>query len=182
MSKPELTKTLIAETLKTLVIKTPIDKITIQDIVKASGINRKTFYYHFHDKQNLIYWIFDEDLAKLEHETDNGELLKNIVFFMYENKAFYVPALLSEVQNNLKTLIFKMAYERWLKEIKSLLETRQMSEHNTIFIANYFANAVVGTIIQWAQDGMKASPTELDIDIAPLTSDCIKFVLNRYAK
>lgn len=182
MSKPELTKLLIAETLKTLVLKTPLDKITIQDIVKACGINRKTFYYHFHDKQNLIYWIFDEDLDKLGHEPDNGELLKSIVLFMYDHKSFYMPALLSEEQNNLKILIYKMAYERCLIEIVSLLDTRHMEEHNTIFIANYFANAVAGSIIQWAHDGMKASPAELDVDIAPITSECIKLIINKYAK
>lgn len=181
MSKPELTKLMIADTLKTLVLTIHIDKITIHDIVEACGINRKTFYYHFQDKQSLISWIFNEDFAKYDDESTNGEILKSIVTHMYDNKAFYVPAILSEVQNNLRAHIFALAQDRCLKEIKVILGTRQMSEHNCYFLANYFANAVVGSIIQWAQEGMKSNPTELNMDIAPITSDCMKLVINQYA-
>jgi len=47
MAKPELTKQLIAQTLKKLMLNTPLDKISVQEIVDACGLNRKTFYYHF---------------------------------------------------------------------------------------------------------------------------------------
>lgn len=181
MSKPEFTKLQIADTLKKLALKTPIDKITIHDLVLACGINRKTFYYHFNDKQNLICWIFNEDFAKFQSVDDHGEQLKGLVMHMYDNKAFYVPALISEAQNNLRVHIFKLAYDRCLIDIARFLGTRQLTEQNLSFIANYFANAVIGSIIQWAQEGMKANPTELDLDIAPITSACIQLVVERYA-
>lgn len=41
----------------------PIEKISVSDIVSASGKNRKTFYYHFDDKNHLVRWIFRNDLA-----------------------------------------------------------------------------------------------------------------------
>ena len=41
----------------------PIDKISVSDIVAASGKNRKTFYYHFESKEHLIRWLFRRDLA-----------------------------------------------------------------------------------------------------------------------
>ena len=41
----------------------PIQKISVSDIVAASGKNRKTFYYHFEGKESLIRWIFRRDLA-----------------------------------------------------------------------------------------------------------------------
>ena len=41
----------------------PIEKISVSDIVAASGKNRKTFYYHFESKEHLIRWVFRRDLA-----------------------------------------------------------------------------------------------------------------------
>lgn len=43
----------------------PIEKISVSDIVAASGKNRKTFYYHFEGKECLIRWIFRRDLADI---------------------------------------------------------------------------------------------------------------------
>ncbi len=72
MSKPELTKQLIAQTLKELVKHMPLDKISVQHIVDACELNRKTFYYHFQDKQALICWIFDSEfscITDVDHTT-----------------------------------------------------------------------------------------------------------------
>ncbi|MEA5068147.1 MAG: TetR family transcriptional regulator, partial [Christensenellaceae bacterium] len=68
MSKPELTKQLLASTLKKLASGKHLDKISISEIVAAAGLNRQTFYYHFQDKQELICWIFDTDIARIMDE------------------------------------------------------------------------------------------------------------------
>ena len=43
------TKKAIAGALKELMEEKPISKITVGDIADRCGINRQTFYYHFHD-------------------------------------------------------------------------------------------------------------------------------------
>lgn len=59
------TMLLIAETLVALTEHEAPEKISVSDIVAASGKNRKTFYYHFTDKNNLIAWLFRYDLGVL---------------------------------------------------------------------------------------------------------------------
>lgn len=61
----ESTVTLFAETFISLSAEMPIEKISISDIVNRSKKNRKTFYYHFTDKNALIHWIFRNDLSNL---------------------------------------------------------------------------------------------------------------------
>lgn len=61
----ESTITLFAETFISLSSEMPIEKISISDIVNRSKKNRKTFYYHFTDKNALIHWIFRNDLSTL---------------------------------------------------------------------------------------------------------------------
>jgi AcrR family transcriptional regulator len=57
------TKYLIAKTFIELCDKASIQKVSISDIVNATGKNRKTFYYHFDDKNSLIMWIFRYDMG-----------------------------------------------------------------------------------------------------------------------
>ena len=89
MAKPELTKQLMANTLKSLMQAVPLDKINVQDIVRACGLNRKTFYYHFRDKQELICWIFDKEFADLKDWNRNNTIIDELVDHLRSNKDFY---------------------------------------------------------------------------------------------
>ena len=42
----------------------PLRKVSISDIVERTGKNRKTFYYHFENKDRLIIWIFRYDMGQ----------------------------------------------------------------------------------------------------------------------
>lgn len=48
------TKLLIADAFVELCDEMPLKKVSISDIVERTGKNRKTFYYHFVDKEALI--------------------------------------------------------------------------------------------------------------------------------
>ena len=43
----------LAESLKSLVARTPFEKITIKQITDGAGVIRVTFYNHFQDKYDL---------------------------------------------------------------------------------------------------------------------------------
>ena len=64
MSDSNLTKNALAASMKKLMREKPFDKISVSDICIDCGINRKSFYYHFRDKYDLVNWIFyfQEDL------------------------------------------------------------------------------------------------------------------------
>lgn len=52
------TKLWIAEAMKRLLVKKPLDRIFVTDICREAEIQRPTFYYHFQDKYDLMAWIF----------------------------------------------------------------------------------------------------------------------------
>ena len=60
----QVTKRALEASLKNLLLKKPLDKITINDITEDCGINRMTFYYHFKDIYDLIEWCCVEDAKK----------------------------------------------------------------------------------------------------------------------
>ena len=46
------------EALKGLMAEMPFEKINVSQICERCGMNRKSFYYHFKDKYDLVNWIF----------------------------------------------------------------------------------------------------------------------------
>ncbi len=92
------TMQLIAETFVKLTETEPPEKISVSDIVAASGKNRKTFYYHFLDKNHLIAWIFRYDLGNLlverfakeqlvyERATSDKDPLAAFPFYLFNKK------------------------------------------------------------------------------------------------
>lgn len=59
-----ITKRALEDSLKHLLLKKPVNKITINDITEDCGVNRATFYYHFQDIYALIEWSCEEDSRK----------------------------------------------------------------------------------------------------------------------
>lgn len=50
----QITKRALASSLKKMMEKKPLSKITVTDLTRECGINRHTFYYHFKDIYDLV--------------------------------------------------------------------------------------------------------------------------------
>ena len=59
MGKQETMKYRLAQAIRECMKTTPVDKITIREIVQTCGTTRQTFYRHFTDKYDLINWYFE---------------------------------------------------------------------------------------------------------------------------
>ena len=107
------TKRALAESLKKLMRRKPLSKITVTEIVADCGVNRKTFYYHFEDIYDLLRWIFEEEAVKiiqgyynvdepeeaigftLDYVSENHAMLKNAydAFGSVELENFFLASL-----------------------------------------------------------------------------------------
>ena len=64
MPDSNITKKALAQSLKELMAKRPFSKIGVADICENCGMSRKSFYYHFKDKYDLVHWIFDVEFLQ----------------------------------------------------------------------------------------------------------------------
>ena len=87
----------LAESLKELATKKPIDKITIKEITDKAGVIRPTFYNHFQDKYELLEWITVNELfAPVEPLLANGMFKEAVTFTLTaleKEKSFYLRAI-----------------------------------------------------------------------------------------
>ena len=71
MADQSITKRALCTALKELMEEEPFQKISVADICARCDMNRKSFYYHFRDKYDLVNWIFDtEFIAVVRAEPD----------------------------------------------------------------------------------------------------------------
>ena len=71
MPDANITKNALASSMKKLMKEKLFEKISVIDICEGCGMNRKSFYYHFKDKYDLVNWIFDNEfIAAVQRERD----------------------------------------------------------------------------------------------------------------
>ena len=171
MSDSNITKFALANSLKGLMAKKAFSKICVRDIVEDCGLTRQSFYYHFKDKYDLMNWIYSTETARfmsaydsVEHWTDG---LKDLCYYMQENRTFYTNALNTVGQNS-----FPDYLHGYISHISlSVIENTSNAEFDRAkweFFLLFFSTAFVAFIIRWANNGMKEDPAEYIMKIRSL--------------
>ena len=162
MPRSEITKQLLAQSLKELMETTPLEKISVNDITEHAGVGRNTFYYHFQDKYDLVNQYFQIDATHFLVERSSASnwqsVLAGMERYFRANKAFYSSALQYTGQNNLQDYIYNL--------IKTFLSRRLqegcpgMDRAERRFIANFIAGGAVRVIGDWVKEGMPDPDSE----------------------
>ena len=91
MAEASITKRALGEAFKKLLKTKKFSKISIGEICELCGINRKSFYYHFHDKYELVIWIFESEfISRVQKHPDSlWKSAKVVVYYVQDlrNKA-----------------------------------------------------------------------------------------------
>lgn len=72
MADSNITKRALAAALKSLLAERPFAKVSVREICEACGMSRKSFYYHFKDKYELLNWIFETEFVARVQQTQGS--------------------------------------------------------------------------------------------------------------
>ena len=161
----QITKRALAASLKNMLLKKPLNKITINDIAEDCGINRMTFYYHFKDIYDLVEWTCEEDAAKaLEgkktYDTWQQGFL-NIFYAVLENKPFIMNVYRSVSREQVEIYLYRVTYDLLIGVVNERSANMPVSEDEKNFIADFYKFAFVGIILEWIKNDMKADPKQI---------------------
>lgn len=140
-----ITKRALASSLKELMKTQPLTKISVGDICEKCGMNRKSFYYHFCDKYDLVNWIFDTEFSEIRSRPDHIANFEEICEYFYSDREFYRSALQITGQNSFRDY-FRMQIHPVLEELVGNLFD---SEEDTEFLVTFLADGMVSTLIRW---------------------------------
>ena len=163
--KGNATKQALANTLKQLLQKKQITKITINDMTEACGISRMTFYYHFKDIYDLAEWTFQETLHAATADCHTRDSWQQGFLNLLEMLKAHQSLILNAYRAMDRELV-----ERYLRrEVEALLlpvvEEQAagiiISEKGKHMVAIFYAYAFMGVVMEWIQRNMAAEPQQV---------------------
>ncbi len=159
----EQTKYRLADSLKECMKTSPLEDITVKEIVSGCGMTRQTFYRHFLDRNDLVNWYFDKVLHESFRQMGSGEtiydgLIRKFIYIRQEY-VFFRAAFSSEDQNNLKEHDFAMIFDFYQDKIRQ--KTGYPPEAEILELLEMYCRASVYRTVKWVLQDMPQSEKEL---------------------
>ena len=180
----QITKRALEQSLKNLLLKKPLTKITINDIAEDCGINRMTFYYHFKDIYDLVEWSCLEDARKALEEKKTYETWQQGFIQLFEAVRENRPFIM-----NVYRCVHREQVEKYLKPLVDNLLLGVINEEaagmtvrdeDKAFIAQVYSYAFVGLMLDWIRDDMREDPEALVGRLALVLKGSVSQALGRF--
>ena len=180
----QVTKRALEQSLKNLLLKKPLTKITVGDIADDCGINRMTFYYHFKDIYDLVEWSCLEDAKRALDEKKTYETWQQGLLQIFEAVEENKPFIL-----NVYRCIHREQVEKYLQPLVDQLilgvineETGNMTirDEDKQFIAQIYSYIFIGLMLDWIKDDMREDPQPLVDRLARLIKGSMSEALSRF--
>lgn len=161
LADSNITKRALAAAFKDLLESTPFEKISIGQLCEKCDMNRKSFYYHFRDKYDLVNWIYYTEfiaVARQKNYTLGWELMVDLCEYFYDNRSFYRKTFSIEGQNS---------FSDYFRDIVSMIIRTDMAgifgdDEHMDFYVDFYADALICAIRRWlsAKDCIPAKEFE----------------------
>ena len=180
----QITKRALEQSLKNLLLKKPLTKITVGDLTEDCGISRMTFYYHFKDIYDLVEWSCLEDARRALDEKKTGDTwqqgLLQIFEAVQENKPFilnvYRCVHREQVEKYLQPLVDRLV----LGVLDEEAAHRRVREEDRQFIAQVYAYILIGVMLDWIRDDMREDPQRIAERLSRLLHGSMAGALARF--
>lgn len=160
-----ITKRALADSLKKLLLKKPLTKITINDLTTDCGISRMAFYYHFKDIYDLVEWTcLEESTRALQGKKTYAtwqEGLLQIFEAVYENKPFITNAYNAVSREQIENFLFSLTHDLIMGVVEEQSVGTSITQEQKNFIADFYKYSFVGIMLDWICHGMKADYTSI---------------------
>ena len=149
----------LAEALCQLLETKTLEKITVKDIVARCGVNRQTFYYHFHDVYDLMRWIFEREAANLaqtvrEAGGDWRQELHTITDVLRSKRHLVMNAYRSVNRRDLERYLMQ-GYGPVIRRIVDQAAVGlDVGQEDLEFVSRFYARGLLSGVFDWIESGM----------------------------
>ena len=180
----QMTRRLLADSLKHLMETRSVSKITVREIVDGCGLNRQTFYYHFQDVYELVEWIIKEEaLSQMEQHkswTTWKDGVLAVLNYLKSNEKICLCAYQSVSRELLHQFLYSDIFDLFRHGIETLSENRDITQEERTFTAHFYATAFMGIAEHWLIDGMKETPEALVHYLSVMTEGGLEGIICRF--
>ena len=161
------TKRTLAGSLKKLVEQKSLSRITISELCRDCGLNRKTFYYHFDDIQSLLKWMLEQEaenvIKKQDLLTDYQALLALVIDYVDDNNDILNRMYDTTKQNSITNFFFP----ELRKAVKDMIEDLEkktgcaVDEEFREFLGSFYTSSLSSLLIDRLQETCAYTKEEL---------------------
>ena len=180
----QVTKRALEQSLKNLLLKKPLTKITIGDIAEDCGINRMTFYYHFKDIYDLVEWSCLEDARKALEEKKTYDTWQQgflqIFAAVRDNKPFIMNVYQCVHREQVEKYLEPLVDSLLMGVIEEESQGITVRQEDKAFIAQVYSYIFIGLMLDWIKDDMRQDPEEIVSRLAKLVKGSVAAALSRF--
>ncbi|HEX3023391.1 MAG TPA: TetR-like C-terminal domain-containing protein [Lachnospiraceae bacterium] len=180
----QTTKRALGASLKKLLLKKPLDKITVIDIIEDCEVNRQTFYYHFKDIFDLIEWMCIDEASKALNGKKTYDTWQQGFLQLFdavlENKQFIMNVYQSVSREQVERYLYEVTYNLLAGVVEEQSQGMNVREDDKMFIADFYKFAFVGLMLDWIRKGMKEDPKRIIERLSILIQGDITRALEKY--
>lgn len=180
----QVTKRALEQSLKNLLLKKPLTKITVGDITDDCGINRMTFYYHFKDIYDLVEWSCLEDAKRALDEKKTYDTwqqgLLQIFKAVQENKPFILNVYRCVHREQVEKYLQPLVDQLLLNVINEEAAGITVRDEDKQFIAQVYSYMFIGLMLDWIKDDMREDPQQIVEKLSKLIKGSVWVALSRF--
>ena len=181
----QITKRALEQSLKNLLLKKPLTKITVSDIAEDCGINRMTFYYHFKDIYDLVEWSCLEDARQALAEKKTYDTWQQGFLQIFEavrkNKPFIMNVYRCVHREQVERYLSPLVDSLLLDIIEKAAAESALRDEDKQFIAQVYSYIFIGLMLDWIRDDMREEPEKIVERLAKLIRGSMAEAVARFA-
>lgn len=178
-----LTKRLLREgLLRILENNSDINKISVTELCRESGINRATFYKHYEAPRDVLADIekkINNDLMTLTSDMDNDQPLVNslekICTYLYNNSEMVKILIRCNSDSHLERNFSEMQ-QTICHFNKNLSEDKQLDQDSIRLVSAFLCNGSYNLIRIWLTEEINKSPKEIAALILQIFCDSNRYI------
>ena len=179
------TKKEIRSSFLRLLNERPMNQITVKMIVEDCGINRNTFYYHYHDLQDLVEEILTERYEEFTRSYPTVDSLRGVA----ETSAAFVAETRRPILNIYRS-VSRDIFERYLWKVcdravrdygSKILPKEEIAAEDREAVYRFYKYVCFGLILDWLDDGMQEDIERFTERIHEFHADMPEEMLRRAA-
>lgn len=154
----DFTRKAIKETFISLLEKRPLSEITVKDISTECGINRNSFYYHYHDIPALIDEIIKEEAEQILNKYPSVSTIVECFDVMTEFASHRKRAIM-HIYRSVNREVFELHLmnisEYFVGNyVNTVLNNENISSVDKKTIIDYYKCVCFGLVLNWLNTGM----------------------------
>ncbi len=167
---------IIASSLLKLLEKTPLERISVTQIMEEAEMSTRTFYNYFSDKYDVLVYFWQESM-KPYCDRALSVFLEKMVQIIEQNQNAFRNALRYGGQNNLRDEMARDIAEKWCTHI-----SKDIYKYENADTVNFYLNQAYSGIVNILSVTLESNDYSLafQIDMEKYIQDILFPVFHKY--